>query len=338
MVGYRQDDVAAGRLSWKELTPVEWLPANERAMDQVRAGGSCEVFEKEYFRKDGSRVPALVVGAAFEDTRTKGISFVLDLSGRKRAEDSLQKAQAQLVHLSRVMAMGELASSIAHEVNQPIAAIVTSAASCLRWLSAQPPDLDKARRSVQRIAQDGQRAGEIVHRIRALVQRQPQRKEPVDLNQAVVEVLALARDQVRSHAISLHTELAPDLQRVHGDRVQLQQVMLNLIANAVEAMSAIADRPRELIIVSLNDGPRGVRVEVRDTGPGLDRDHAEELFEAFYTTKAEGLGIGLSISRSIIEAHGGRLWATANEPHGAVFQFSLPIEEPTSYPGRAEGS
>ena len=338
MVGYRQDDVAAGRLSWKELTPVEWLPANERAMDQVRAGGSCEVFEKEYFRKDGSRVPALVVGAAFEDTRTKGISFVLDLSGRKRAEDSLQKAQAQLVHLSRVMAMGELASSIAHEVNQPIAAIVTSAASCLRWLSAQPPDLDKARRSVQRIAQDGQRAGEIVHRIRALVQRQPQRKEPVDLNQAVVEVLALARDQVRSHAISLHTELAPDLQRVHGDRVQLQQVMLNLIANAVEAMSAIADRPRELIIVSLNDGPRGVRVEVRDTGPGLDRDHAEELFEAFYTTKAEGLGIGLSISRSIIEAHGGRLWATANEPHGAVFQFSLPIEEPTSYPGSAEGS
>jgi len=330
MLGYSREDVAAGRLRWKELTPVEWLPANQRGWDQLRASGSCELFEKEYFRKDGSRVPTLVAGAAFDDTRTKSISFVLDLSERKRAEEALQKAQSQLVHISRVLALGELASSIAHEVNQPIAAVVTSAASCLRWLAAQPPDLDKARRSVERIAKDGQRAGEIVHRIRALVKRQPQRKEPVDLNQAVVEVLALARDQMRSQEVSLETRLAQDLQRVHGDRVQLQQVILNLVGNAVEAMSAMADRPRRLTIVSLNDGPRGVRVEVRDSGPGLDHDRAEELFEAFYTTKTEGLGIGLSISRSIIQAHGGQLWATANEPHGAVFQFSLPLEEPRS--------
>ncbi|HTS51850.1 MAG TPA: ATP-binding protein, partial [Burkholderiales bacterium] len=260
-----------------------------------------------------------------------------DITQRKLAEQALREAQDALTRVNRVATLGVLAASIAHEVNQPLGAIVTSAASCARWLAAQPPDIEKARRSLERIERDGQRAGEIIHRIRALVKRQTPRREWLEINEAILEVIALTRDEVRRNDIALETRLAQDLRRVHGDRVQLQQVMLNLIANAVEAMSVVDDRPRQLTIASMNEGQREVRVEVRDSGPGVAAERAEKLFEAFYTTKAEGIGMGLSISRSIIEAHGGRLWATANVPHGAVFQFSLPIDD-NSYAADAGGS
>jgi PAS domain S-box-containing protein len=326
MLGYNQEELAAGRLRWRDLTPAEWLPASQRAREQTQAVGRCEAFEKEYFRKDGGRVPVLVGGAAFDEARTKVISFVLDLTERKRGEEALQTARLQLVRMSRVLTTAELMSSIAHEVNQPLGSIVASVGACLRWMNATPADLDSARRTLERIAHDGERASAIISRIRALVRREPPRQEPVDLNEVILEVIALTRDQMRSNDIALSTQLAAELKPVVGDKIQLQQVMLNLIVNAIDAMSAIPDAPRQLTIVSLNDGLKGVRVEVRDVGPGIESERAEHLFEPFYTTKPQGIGMGLWISRSIIEAHAGSLWATANAPLGAVFQFSLPVE------------
>jgi signal transduction histidine kinase len=233
------------------------------------------------------------------------------------------------------MTTAELASSIAHEVNQPLGSIVASVGPCLRWLNARPPDLDNARRTLERIAQDGERASAIINRIRALVRREPPRQERVDLNAVISEVIALTRDQMRSNDISLNTELAAELKPVVGDEVQLQQVMLNLIVNAIEAMGETRGRRGQLTILSWNEGSE-VRVAVRDLGPGLDPDGAERIFEPFYTTKADGIGMGLWICRSIIEAHGGRLWVTPNTPQGAAFQFSLPCGEPKQNRPRAE--
>jgi C4-dicarboxylate-specific signal transduction histidine kinase len=225
------------------------------------------------------------------------------------------------------MTTAELATSIAHEINQPLGSILASVGPCLRWLNAQPPDLASASRALERIATDAERASQVISRIRALVRREPPRHERVDLNAVISEVIALTRDQMHSHDVALQSELAADLIVVHGDRVQLQQVILNLIANAIEAMSTIRDRRRQLAILSANDDT-GVRVEVRDCGPGVDPDGAERIFEPFYTTKADGIGMGLWICRSIIEAHGGRLWVTPNPPRGAAFQFSLPGRKP----------
>jgi signal transduction histidine kinase len=236
-------------------------------------------------------------------------------------------ARAELARVSRVTTLGELTASIAHEVNQPLGAMVANAAACTRWLAADPPESVKARRALESIAADGRRASEIIGRIRSLVKRQALRKNLVDVNLKISQVIELAADEIRRNGIALRTELAEALPRVEGDRVQLQQVLLNLILNAIDAMSPIRDRARELTIVSRRDGRDAVLVEVRDTGPGLEPGHAERLFEPFFTTKAEGLGIGLSISRSIVDAHGGRLWAESNRPHGAVFRFSLPLGE-----------
>jgi signal transduction histidine kinase len=205
--------------------------------------------------------------------------------------------------------------------------MVANAAACVRWLAADPPAVGKAREALEGIAADGRRAGEIIGRIRALTKRQVPRKAPVDVNEAILEVVALARYELGRHAIVLETLLAPALPRVPGDKVQLQQVALNLIINAIDAMSTIADRPRMLSIASGVEGPDAVFVEVRDSGSGVDGERAEKLFEPFYTTKAEGLGIGLSISRSIVEAHGGALAARPNVPYGAIFRFSLPTRE-----------
>jgi len=275
----------------------------------------------------------LVGKAAFEDSRTKAIAFVLDLTERKHAEEAVQKAHLQLVQMSRVMTAAELGTSIAHEVNQPLGSIVASVGPCLRWLDASPPDLASARRALVRIADEGERASKIVNRIRALVRREPPRQERVDVNEVISEVIALTRDQMRNDDISLTTELAAELKPVVGDKVQLQQVMLNLIVNAIDAMSAMPDGQRRLVIASVNDGLDGLRVEVRDSGPGIEPQRLEQLFEPFYTTKPQGIGMGLWISRSIIEAHHGSLWATANAPHGAVFQFALPVEH--SAPGKS---
>ena len=268
-----------------------------------------------------------VVNSAGEVVKLVGTS--IDITERKRAEEErerLRRLEAELAHANRVNTLGELTTSIAHEVSQPLGAMVASAGACARWLAADPPAMAEARSALDNIVADGKRAREVIARIRALTKRQVPRMDLLDLNRKIREVLAFTEQELRSHDIVLETRLDSTLPQVTGDRVQLQQVLLNLIVNAIEAMSAVNDRPRELTIVSAQ-GTDGVVVEVRDSGIGLDPDRAERVFDAFYTTKTEGLGIGLSISRSIVEAHGGRLWAAPNQPHGAVFRFSLPVAE-----------
>ena len=297
----------------------------------VKTTGTAKVFEKEYLRKDGTRVPVLLGGATFGEGQEQGVAFVLDLTGRKRAEENLRQseqryreAQAELAHVNRVTTMGQLTASIAHEVNQPIAAAVINAEAALRFLGRDPPDLVEVRQGLDSIVKDANRAGEVIGRIRELIKKAPQRKDRVDINDAITDVIALTHSELVSNGVSLHTRFAPGMAPIYGDRVQLQQVILNLIVNAIEAMSGMSAGARELWISTEIDGSNGALVAVRDSGPGLDPAALERLFDAFYTTKTGGMGMGLSICRSIIEAHGGRIWAEANTPQGATFQFSLP--------------
>jgi C4-dicarboxylate-specific signal transduction histidine kinase len=229
----------------------------------------------------------------------------------------------ELAHVNRVTTMGQLTASIAHEVNQPIAAAVTSADAGLRWLAAQPPNLEKTRDAFERIIKAGNQASEVIGRIRDLIKKAPAHRATLDINELILETIALTRSEMQRHCISLQSELAKDLPCIRGDRVQLQQVMLNLIMNAIEAMSDVRDDTRELVIDSNIDSPDGVIVTVRDSGPGLKAECINQLFDPFFTTKPTGMGMGLSICRSITEAHGGRLWACANAPRGASFQFTL---------------
>jgi C4-dicarboxylate-specific signal transduction histidine kinase len=274
--------------------------------------------------------------ASFEESGNQGVGFVLDLSERKRAETEARESerrfrevQAELTHANRVAAMGQLTASIAHEVKQPIGAAVTNAQAALRWLRGQPPDLEEVRQALGHIVENGRRAGDVVDRIRALVKKAPSRNERVDINQAIREVIELIRGEAAKNGISVQTDLADGLPLIEGDRVQLQQVILNLTINAVEAMSGARDGKRELLISSRKAEPQDVLIEVRDSGPGLTPATLEHLFDAFYTTKPGGLGLGLSICQSIIEAHGGRLWATANMP-GATFEFTVPVHPDTT--------
>jgi C4-dicarboxylate-specific signal transduction histidine kinase len=244
---------------------------------------------------------------------------------RERGE-TLQKVQTELAHVTRVMTVGELTASIAHEVNQPLAAIVTNSNACLRWLGGAQPNLDEARKAVDRIIKDSYRASDVISRVRALVKKTPARNDLVDLNEVIVEVLALAQNQARRAGVVLKRELATDLPRVRGDRVQLQQVILNLVINGLEAIAKNKNGERELSISSGIDDSKDMTIAVRDTGEGLDPANLERVFDAFFTTKADGMGMGLAISRTIIESHGGRLWATPNSPRGAIFQFTLPAD------------
>jgi PAS domain S-box-containing protein len=449
MVGYSRDDLISGRLSRTALTPNEWSDATERAQVELRATGSCKAFEKEYFRKDGTRVPVLVGGATFGESRDEGVAFVLDLTERKRAEyltghvfesspdsmciigkdyrvqrvnpvferfwrtpaatavgrhiaeivgteyferegkprldrcfageeeviradwyptprgrryrvvtysllrpdsqrgeaallvardftdyvqasEALRAAQTQLAHANRVTTMGQLTASIAHEVNQPIAATVTNAHAALRWLDTQPPDLHEVRQALDSIIKDGGRAGQVIHRIRALIKKVPPHHDQLDLNDAIRDVIEVTRSELIGNGVSLQTEFAEELPLIRGDRVQLQQIVLNLIMNAVEAMSEGPSGSRDLLISTMEEAPSSVLVAVRDSGPGLKPESLERLFDPFYTTKSGGMGMGLSICRSIVEAHGGRLWAKPSVPQGAAFHFSLPVHGVTA--------
>jgi PAS domain S-box-containing protein len=453
MVGYDREDLVSGRINWTELTPPEWRDGDARAVAEIRRTGTIPAYEKEYFRKDGSRVPVLV-GAASLENGAYGVAFVLDLTERKaaeeavreseerfrtltqfsfevywetdaqhrfvrqefserysdapqpgseigktrwevpylepdeeawrnhretldahlpfrdfelarpvaaggrryvsssglpvfdkagrfngyrgvarditerkRASEALREAQMQLAHANRVATMGQLTASIAHEVNQPIAATILNAETGLRWLGADPPDLDEARQAFGDIMRDGNRAGAVLGRIRALIKGAPRRNERVEINAAIREVVELTRGEAMKNRVVVQTDLGDDLPLVPGDRVELQQVILNLILNAIEAMSATSEGSRELLITKGRNESDDVLVAVRDSGPGLAPAALEHLFRAFHTTKANGLGLGLSICRSIIEGHGGRLWASANSPRGAVFQFTLPVNQ-----------
>ncbi|MDB5071986.1 MAG: hypothetical protein JWM87_3097 [Candidatus Eremiobacteraeota bacterium] len=243
------------------------------------------------------------------------------------ASEALREAQTELAHVNRVTTMGQLTASIAHEINQPVAAAVTNAYAALRWLDAQPPDLGETRQALDGIVKDGHRVGEIINRIRGLIKGAPSRSDWLDINEPILEVIALTRSEVARNDVSLQTRLAKSLPLVRGDRVQLQQVILNLILNAVEAMSGGGDGARELLITTGKDASNAVFVAVQDSGMGVDPKALDRIFDAFYTTKPSGMGMGLSICRSIIDAHGGRVWAAANIPHGSVFSFTLPVDE-----------
>jgi len=324
IVDYDRADLSAGRIRWTDLTPPEWQVRDAQAAEELRIHGTARPYEKEYYRKDGSRVPILLGAATFEEGGNHGVAFVLDLTEREHAADTLREMQMELAHANRVATMGQLTASIAHEVRQPIAATVTNAQSALRWMDGRPPDLEEVRQALRRIVQTGFRAGEIVDRIRALTQKAPPRKDQLSINGAVREVIELTRGEATKYGVSVQTDLTDGLPLISGDRVQLQQVMLNLIVNAVEAMSGVSEDARELRISTGADVSGGVCVAVRDSGSGLAPAGLERAFDPFYTTKPGGLGMGLSICHSIIEAHGGRLWASANANGGATFQFTLP--------------
>ena len=448
MLGYSREELVSGQLRRSELTPAEWRDADNRALATLKTIGTAQPREKEYFRKDGSRVPVLAGAAKLVGPHEEGVAFVIDMTERKRAEylarqvfetspdrisvvgrdhryrrvnpayeriygmpmeafigkhvadfpgaedferttkahydqcfagkeinyaawfdlplgqrylavthtplrpdpervdavltisrdltehvlasEALRETQIALAHANRVATMGQLTASIAHEVNQPLAAIGANAEACLSWLDRETPDLNAARRSIEWIINDGNRASEVIRRVRSLANKTSIEKVPLDINEVANEVIALVQREITSHRVALRTELALTLPMVLGDRVQLQQVIINLAMNGMEAMQSVTHRPRELVIRSRLDEAQQVLVSVTDCGLGIPAENADLLFDAFFTTKSSGMGMGLSICRSIIEAHGGRLWATANVPHGATFQFSLPISANTA--------
>jgi len=292
------------------------------------AAGETVLFDRHWHRrKDGSLFPVEVqTSLLWYGGRRFLLKVARDISDRLRAEEQrerLRQLEADLAHINRVSMMGELAASIAHEINQPLAGVVSNGSACLRWLARDPPDLEEAREAARRIVGGGQHAGEIIKRIRALASRGATPREKLDLNENIREVLALIGDESKRERVIVRTQFAADLSPVAGDRVQLQQVVLNLAMNAIEAMSSVSERARELMITTRNvDADRG-QVTVEDSGTGLDPKTIDKVFESFYSTKPGGMGMGLSISRSIVRAHGGRLWAAARNGAGAMFHFTL---------------
>lgn len=445
-----RDDLASGRLRWTDLTPAEWRDCDERAMAELKGSGIFQPFEKEYFRKDGSRVPILLGGTLFEESGNEGVAFILDLSDQKRAERALRRsetflaqaqhlsrtgsyswrvatdqiiwseqlyrtyefetgvpvtlelirtrvhpedltlyekmveqarnggtdfewqyrlimpdrsfkylyavaratrdqdghleyiaavqdvtvrrlseaalenARSELARISRLTIMGELAASIAHEVNQPLTAVTNNANACLRLLANRDLDPEVLQGALEGIVADATRASAVLARIRAFIKNSPAVRSALDIHEVIQEVLAIASHELQNKQVVIELQLTKTRLSVWADRVQLQQVLLNLIMNGVEAMAAVTHRPRVLSIQSQVDDSGNVLVAVRDSGTGFSSD-PDRLFTRFFTTKANGMGMGLAISRSLVENHGGRLWATPNSPHGAMFSFTLPV-------------
>jgi PAS domain S-box-containing protein len=357
MLGYTEPELQA-------CTVVSITHQQDRAATEARARiaetdqrqGRVYRLEKRFRCKDG-KVMWADVSTVFVPASGNSSAFftvvIIDVTKRKLAEEKLQQneislreAQNELAHVSRVTMMGELAASIAHEVNQPLAGMLTNANASLRWLAGDSPNLAEAREAIQRIVRDGNRASDVITRMRALIKKAPAAQEPLAINPTIQEVLALTQPELRRNRVLLQTQFADDLPIVFGDKVQLQQVILNLVMNAIEAMNGMAEGARELRVSSQKTteaqfepgketveprdaserGQSFVLIAVRDSGPGLDPAQLQRVFETFYTTKSLGMGMGLAISRSIIEAHHGRLWVSSNAPRGAVFQFTLPCQ------------
>jgi PAS domain S-box-containing protein len=335
--GYHRDEVVGKRLA-DVIIPPSLREAHRQGLARYLATGEARVLgrriEMPAIRADGSEFPVeLTITRIPTDGPPSFTGYLRDITERKQSEMELRqteahlrKAQAELAHVTRVTTMGELAASIAHEVNQPIAGVVINSNACLLWLERVKEDsvnVTEVRETLNRIIRDGERAGEIVARIRALFKKAEPAKEPFDLNEAIREILLLARSEMSKQRVALHLELADDLPPALGDKVQLQQVILNLILNGIDAMNTVEDRSRDLIIRTQCVEQGRMMVTVRDSGIGLDSSSMEKVFAAFHTTKPGGLGMGLSISRSIVENHHGRLWMTTHEGPGASFHFTL---------------
>ena len=296
-------------------------------MDRAR-GSDVVDFEREYRLQMPDRsvkyVHTVAHGTRDQNGRLECVGAVQDVTERRLSEEALGKVRSEFAHVARVTSLGALTASIAHEVNQPLSGIITNASTCLRMLAADPPNVEGARETARRTIRDGNRASDVITRLRALFSKRDVTPESVDLNEATREVIALSSNELQRNRVVLRPEFADDLPPVTGDRVQLQQVILNLLLNASEAMSGVDDRPRRLVIRTERDEDDRVRLAVQDAGVGFDPQGVEKLFEAFYTTKSGGMGIGLSVSRSIIESHHGRLWVAPNDGPGATFSFSIP--------------
>ncbi|HWX26338.1 MAG TPA: PAS domain S-box protein [Steroidobacteraceae bacterium] len=326
MIGYTAEELS--HLGPVEITYEDDREATREMLDDMLSGRRADYHvEKRYRRKDGTVIWVRVSTARAPESgsRLHGIPTIIeDITERKRAEDALQEAHDALLRVTRLSTMGELSASIAHEVNQPLSAIVANGIACQRLLAAATPDLEEAKEAVGDIISDGRRASTVLARIRQLAKKSVPERVSVDINSAISEVLSLTRQELQRSGITARAELDPNLPSVLADRVQVQQVVLNLVMNGIEAMRGVIDRSRVLRVKSATVPPADVAVTVEDTGIGFDNNGSENIFETFFTTKEDGIGMGLSISRSIVQAHGGRLWASAGVPIGAVFSFTLP--------------
>ncbi len=346
------DDGSVRPVYWSEelyrifgLDPKQGVPTREQPLERIHPEDRAiflQAFDRAIYQKVDGEVEFRIVlpdgtikyahGIGHPVLNANGdlveiVGTLVDITERKHAEEErarLHQLEADLAHINRVSMMGELTASIAHEVNQPLSGVVSNGSACLRWLAGDQPNLEEAREAARRIVRDGKRAAEIIARIRALTKRTPSHQEKLNLNETIREVLPLVGDEAKKKDVNIRTCFAEEVFAVVGDRVQLQQVVLNLVMNGIEAMSTTADRARELVITSRKADPDQVEVTIEDSGIGLNPDQSAKIFEAFYTTKPTGMGMGLSICRSILLAHGGRLWATANDGPGTTFHFSLP--------------
>jgi PAS domain S-box-containing protein len=345
ILGYDQTARPSVDLVFQRVHPEDLRLVQETFSRSAREGTGMD-FEHRFLMPNGSvkHVHAVLEPINLDPDHREFVGTVMDITERKQAQEAVSKAQAELAHATRVMTVGELTASISHEINQPLAGMVTNANASLRWLAGETPNLAEARDAIRRIVRDGNRASDVIARVRALFKKTPAAKEPVDINEIIQEVLAVTQNELQRNRVSLRTEFAKDLPMVIGDKIQLQRVILNLVVNAVEAMRGVSDGSKELYLSSENvtdslggagiDAIKGkpltesesgsVLVAVRDSGPGLKPTQLDQVFETYYTTKPQGMGMGLAISRSIIEAHRGHLWATANASRGAIFQFILP--------------
>jgi PAS domain S-box-containing protein len=326
MLGYDRAELL--RLTWSEITHPDDLPADIANFNRVLAG-EIEGYstDKRWIRKDG-RVIDTIMSAKCVRRPDGSVDYFIGLVQEITERKLLHKLQGELAHVARMATLGELAASIAHEVNQPLAAVVTNGQACLHWLAATPPELGEAVDAVERLVRDANRAAEVITRIRAFLKRDPAPVAAMDLDNVIAEVIAMVRSEIVAQGVTLQVDSPAGLPAAAADRIQVQQVILNLVMNALESMSGVTDRPRRLQIDVAEHGADALLVRVRDSGVGLAPTQTDAIFDAFHTTKPNGMGMGLAISRSIVEAHGGRLWAAANEGPGATFEFTLALAGP----------